>query len=92
MIEFVDDLGLDDEREIVEIEDHASRGTLGLQRAGNGDFETVRVAVQPRALSRMMREHVRRFKPECFTDLHESVYSLAEVQVLRSSSGYAIGR
>ena len=90
MIETFDDHRFDDARDLVEVNDHPLRGTLGLQRSGDRDVEAVRVAVEPRALSGMMRKHVRRLEPELFSNLHgrgvRRFYALAARTLTRGST------
>ena len=52
-------------------------GPLGLQRTGDGDVEPVRMAVQPRALSVVVRQHVRGFERELFADPHDMRFSVS---------------
>jgi hypothetical protein len=71
VIQALDHERLHDGRKRVEIDDHALRGPLGLERTGDGDVEAVRVSVEAPAFARMMRQDVRRLEPELFTDLHD---------------------
>ncbi len=70
MIELGVEQAFDDAREIVEVDDHAGCRTTGLQRTLDGNVQQVRMSVEPRALSGVMREHVRRLERELFADLH----------------------
>jgi hypothetical protein len=76
VIERFNDCGAHDAREVIEIDDHAGHGTLGVERPIDGDVDTIRVSVQPRAFSGVMREHVCRFESELFADLHDMRFSV----------------
>jgi len=41
-----------------------------VQRPGDCDVEAIRMAVEPGTFSGVMRQHVRRFEAEAFSDLH----------------------
>jgi len=71
MIEPLDDEGLDDCGDLVEIDDHALRGSAVAERSGERDFEAVRVPVESRALAGMVRQHVGCLEAKMFADLHE---------------------
>jgi hypothetical protein len=71
VIELADDTRLHDACEHVEVNDHAACRAFVLERAVEGDIETIRVPVQPRTLAVMVREHVRRLELERFADLHD---------------------
>ncbi len=71
MIEPFDHERPHDARDLVEIRDHSLRRARRLQRAADRDFETIRMAVEARALAGMVREHVCRFEAEVFADDHD---------------------
>ncbi len=71
MIQLIDDRGLHDFVDFVEIDHHALTRSVALNRSVDCDLETIRVSVQPRALSGMMWENVRGFEVKRFADLHQ---------------------
>jgi hypothetical protein len=64
MVERLDDALADDAFDSVEILDHATRRAARAQRPAQGDLETVRMAVHPRALPRMVRQRMRGLEAE----------------------------
>lgn len=72
MVEFGHHLLLHDLRERVEVHHHPGSRTGRLKGSLEGDLEPVRVTVQARAASRVMRQHVGRLERERFPDLHRA--------------------
>ena len=64
MVERIDDALADDAFDAVKILDHAARRAARAQRSAQGDLETVRMAVHPRAFPRMVRQRVRGLEAE----------------------------
>src|SRR5580658_8199449 len=69
VVEPVDDPFGHDAFDFIEILDHAARRPFGLDRPGDGDFQTVRVPVHARALSGMKRQNVCRLEAELLAEL-----------------------
>lgn len=72
VIEHVEDLAMYDAPDRVEVLDHSGRRAFGPKRPAQGHFEPVRMPVQTRALSQVIRENVRRLEPEMLTNLHNT--------------------
>ena len=55
--------------DVVEIDDHSARGTVGLNRAANRDLEPIRMPVHAGAFSQVKRQRMRRLKRKVLANL-----------------------
>ena len=85
MVEVLDDAFAHDARDRVEVFHHTASRAGALQWAAQRDLKPVRMAVQPRALARVVREKVGGLEPKVLTNLHPVDFEDARSVSLRTN-------